>query len=97
LCKATVTLHTRGPIDVDIPAYTLRGYTLHWEVTSPDGSAKFSEGNVSLPNLVPTSQWSGKIFLAISATDYIVTVSVIRPTGFSATEHSYDSQGRQIP
>jgi hypothetical protein len=24
-------------------------------------------------------------------------VSVIRPTGFSATEHSYDSQGKQIP
>jgi len=94
---ATVTLHTRGPIDVDMPAYTLRGYTLHWAVTSPDGSTKFSEGNVSLPNLVPTSQWSGEMLLAIPAADYIVTVSVIRPTGFSATEHSYDSQGRQIP
>ncbi|MGZ6346526.1 MAG: glycoside hydrolase family 2 protein, partial [Anaerolineales bacterium] len=97
LHTAIVTLHTRGPIDVDMPAYTLRGYTLHWEVTSPDGSAKFSEGNVSLPNLVPSSQWSGKMILTISAKDYIVTVSVIRPTGFSATEHSYDSQGRQIP
>ena len=80
-----------------MPAYTLRGYTLHWAVTSPDGSTKFSEGNVSLPNLVPTSQWSGEMLFPIPAADYIVTVSVIRPTGFSATEHSYDSQGRQIP
>jgi hypothetical protein len=94
---ATVSLHTHGPIDVDMPAYTLRGYTLHWAVTSPDGSTMFSEGDVSLPTLAPASQWSGEIPLTEPAADYIVTVSIIRPTGFSVTESSYDAQGGQIP
>ena len=94
---ATVTLYTRGPIEVDMPVYTLRGYTLHWAVTSPDDSTKFSEGDISLPSLAPASQWSGEILLTVPATDYIVTVSIIRPTGFYVTERSYDAQGEQIP
>ena len=94
---ATVTLHTRGPIDVDMPAYTLRGYVLHWAVTSPDGNTKFSEGKVALPTLAPASQWSGDIPFAIPASDYIVTVSIFRPTGFSVIDRSYDSKGEQIP
>jgi len=93
----TVTLHTRGPIEVDMPVYTLRGYTLHWAVTSPDGSTKFSEGDVPLPTLAPASQWSGEISLTVPAADYIVTVSIIRPTGFNVTDRSYDAQGEQIP
>ncbi|HEX7540693.1 MAG TPA: glycoside hydrolase family 2 TIM barrel-domain containing protein [Anaerolineales bacterium] len=93
----TVMLHTRGPVDVDMPAYTLRGYTLHWAVTSPDGSTKFSEGDVSLLTLAPASQWSGDILLTVPAADYIATVSIIRPTGFSVTEASYDTQDEQIP
>jgi len=94
---ATVSLLTRGPIDVDMPAYTLRGYTLHWAVTSPDGSTKFSKGDVSLAMLAPASQWSGEIPLTVPAADYVVTVSIIRPTGFSVTECSYNAQGEQIP
>ena len=94
---ATVALHTRGPIEVDMPVYTFRGYTLHWAVTSPDGSTKFSEGGVSLPMLAPASQWSGEILLTVPASDYIVTVSIIRPTGFNVTERSYNAQGEQIP
>lgn len=94
---ATVTLHTRGPIDVNMPAYTLRRYTLHWAVTSPDGSSKFSEGEVSLPTLSPGTQWSGDMTVTVPAEDYIVTVSIIRPTDFSVIERSYDAQGNQIP
>jgi beta-glucuronidase len=94
---ATITFHTRGPIDADMPVYTLRGYTLHWAVSSPDGTTKFSEGDVSLPILSPASQWSGDIPLTIPTVDYIVTVSIIRPTGFSVTARSIDSQGEQIP
>ncbi len=92
-----ITLHTRGPIDVDMPVYTLRGYTLHWVMTSPDGSTKFSEGDVSLPMLAPASQWSGEIPLTVHAADYIVTVSIIRPTGFNVIERSFDEKGEQIP
>jgi beta-glucuronidase len=39
---ATVALHTRGPVDVDMPAYTLRDYALHWAVTSPNGNTTFA-------------------------------------------------------
>jgi hypothetical protein len=84
-------------VEVDMPAYTLRGYTLHWALTSLDGSTKFSEGDVPLPTLAPASQWSGEISFTVPAADYILTVSIIRPTGFSVTEVSYDAQGEQIP
>ncbi len=94
---ATLLLHTRGPIEVDMPVYTLRGYTLHWAVTSLDGNDVFSEGDVSLPTLAPASQWSGEIPFIVPATDYIVTVSIIRPTGFSVTELSSNSQGDPVP
>jgi beta-glucuronidase len=90
---ATVALHTRGPVDVDMPAYTLRAYSLHWAITSPDGGSTFSEGDVSLPILTPGAQWSGEIALTVPSEDYILTLSVVRPTGFSVTDHSYDAQG----
>jgi beta-glucuronidase len=92
-----VVLHTRGPVDVDMPAYTLRGYTLHWAVTSPDGSTKFTEGDVSLPTLTPGTQWLGDITVTMPGKKYIVTVSIIRPTGYSVTDRSYDSEGKLIP
>ena len=93
----TVSLHTRGPIDVDMPAYTLRDYSLHWAVTSPDGSTIFSGGDIPLPILVPASQWSGGFEVSIPSEEYIVTVSVIRPTGYSVIERSYSATGELIP
>jgi len=94
---ATVALHSRGPVDMDMPAYTLRAYTLHWAVTSPDGGSTFSEGDVSLPILAPGTQWSGEIALTVPSEDYILTLSVVRPTGFSVTERSYNTQGELVP
>ena len=94
---AVVALHTRGPVDVDMPAYTLRGYSLHWAVTSLDGSTKFSEGDVSLPALVPASQWSGDIEYTAPTEEYIITVSIIRSTGYSIIEQSYTEQGEPLP
>ena len=93
---ATVNLHTRGPIDVDMPAYTLREYSFHWAVTSPDGSKLFSEGDVDLPILAPASQWSGNIVFNIPTEKYIVTLRIMRPTGYSVTEHSFDAEGKLI-
>ncbi|HTP07538.1 MAG TPA: glycosyl hydrolase 53 family protein, partial [Anaerolineae bacterium] len=92
---ATVKLHTRGPVDVDLPAYTLRGYTLHWALTSPDGAAKFSEGDVSLPTLTPGTQWSGEIDLTIPKENYILTIDLMRPTGFSVTGWTSADQSHQ--
>jgi hypothetical protein len=93
----TVALHARGPVDVDMPAYTLRGYSLHWAVTSPDGGTEFSDGQVLLPTLAPGTKWSGNIMIKAPAGKYILSVSIIRPTGYSVTDHSYDSKGNPIP
>jgi beta-glucuronidase len=93
---ATVALHTRGPIDVDMPAYTLRDYSLHWAVTAPDGSPKFSEGEILLPMLAPASQWSGEIEFNAPTEEYIITVSIIRPTGYSVIERVYSAKGELI-
>ena len=87
---ATVLLRTRGPIDVDMPVYTLRGYSLHWQVTSPDHTQIFSEGDVPLPTLAPASEWTGEIEIPIPAEEYIVVVSIMRPTGFSVMDYVYD-------
>jgi beta-galactosidase/beta-glucuronidase len=91
-----VTLHTRGPIDVEMPAYTLRDYSLDWELTSPDGSKKFSEGDISLPILVPASQWSGTIVFNVPAEEYILTLRIMRPTGYGVIERSYDAEGELV-
>jgi beta-glucuronidase len=93
---ATVHLHTRGPIDVDMPAYTLRDYSFHWVLTSPDDSKIFSKGDIGLPRLTPASQWSGNFVFNIPTEKYIVTLRVIRPTGYTVVEHSFDEEGNQI-
>ncbi|MBE0688448.1 MAG: hypothetical protein IH585_20840 [Anaerolineaceae bacterium] len=94
---ATILLHTRGPIGVDMPVYTLRGYTFHWEVTSTDRSTLFSQGDVLLPTLAPATEWTGKTQFEVPTTDYILTVSIIRPTGFTLIERSINAKGEQIP
>ncbi|UCC64978.1 MAG: hypothetical protein JSV36_08050, partial [Anaerolineae bacterium] len=91
--SAAVTLQTRGPVEADMPAYTLRGYSLHWAITSPEGETVFSEGEVALPTLEPGSEWSGQVEWTVPETQYVLTVSVVRPTGFTVVERSYDSKG----
>jgi hypothetical protein len=90
---ATVVLHTRGPVDVDMPAYTLRGYILHWIVTSADGGMEFSKGNISMPTLAPASQWSGEVEFTEPAEEYRIKLNIIRPTGYSVIERSYSGKG----
>jgi len=94
---AAVSLHTRGPVDMEIPAYTLRGYTLHWATASPSGDQTFSAGDVSLPVLAPGAKWSGEIAWPIPDGDYTFTISIVRPTGFNVTGQSYDAKGERIP
>jgi hypothetical protein len=94
--RAAVTLRTRGPVETDMPAYTLRGYTLHWALTSPDGGIVFSEGDLPLPTLEPGSEWSGEVGWAVPEAAYRITMRVVRPTGFAAVERSYDSSGTPL-
>jgi hypothetical protein len=93
---AKASLHTRGPVDVDMPAYTLRGYSLQWALTSRDGSKEFSEGVLSLPILVPASKWSGDITFDLPGEEYIVTLKIMRPTGYVVIERSYDSDSKLL-
>jgi beta-glucuronidase len=93
---AKVSLHTRGPVDVDMPAYTLRGYSLSLTLTSPDGSKEFSEAVLSLPVLAPASEWSGDIVFDLPGEEYIVTLKIMRPTGYAVIERSYDSDSKLL-
>lgn len=95
--SAIVALHTRGPIDVDMPVYTLRGYTFHWEVISVGGSTIFSQEDISLPTLAPATPWVGEFKFAVPSQAYILKLSIIRPTGFIVIERSFDANGEQIP
>jgi hypothetical protein len=94
---AKVAFHARGPVELDMPAYTLRGYSLHWAVTSPDGSMEFSKGYVSMPVMNPGTQWSGDITVGVPVDKYIISVSIVRPTGYTVTNRSYDPEGNLIP
>lgn len=90
--SATVTLRTRGPVKEDMPAYTLREYSLHWAVTSPEGDETFSQGNLSLPTLEPGSEWTGEVEWVVPDAEHVLTLSIVRPTGFAVIERSYNSQ-----
>lgn len=92
---AKVNLRTRG-LERDLPAYTLRGYRLYWSVTSPADQAALVEGNIPMPILAPGSMWSGEIEWEAPAKNYVLTVSIVRPTGFTVIEHAYDGQGRRM-
>jgi hypothetical protein len=54
----------------------------------------FSAGELALPTLEPGSRWSGEIGWAVPETEYVFTIHVVRPTGFTVLERSYDSDGR---
>jgi len=94
--RALVVLHTRGSVDGKLPASTLRNYTLRWAVTSRTGETKFSEGDVLLPTLAPGTDWSGEVGWNVPEADYVFTVSIIRPTGFTVIERKYDVEGELI-
>jgi beta-glucuronidase len=91
--SAMIALRTRGPVEEDMPAYTLRGYSLHWAVTSPAGEQTFSEGDLVLPTLEPGVEWVGEVQWPEPELEYVLTVSILRPTGFAAIERTYDALG----
>jgi hypothetical protein len=82
---------------VGMPVYTLRGYSLRWQVASPDHTRNLSEGDIPLPTLAPASQWTNEIEFPIPAEEYIIKLSIMRPTGFSVINYSYNAEGEVIP
>jgi beta-glucuronidase len=95
--SATVALRTRGPVDLDMPAYTLRGYRLHWVVRSSQGDTVFAEGDLALPVLEPGAAWSGQVDWAVPQAEYLLTLSIVRPTGFAVLEQWYNERGELLP
>jgi hypothetical protein len=79
-----------------MPTYILRGYTLHWTVTSPEGGELFSAGDLALPTLKPGSTWSGEIEWAAPGADYVLTIRVVRPTQFTVAEWSFGPDGHVL-
>jgi hypothetical protein len=93
--RATVVLRARGPVERDMPAYTLEGYRLAWTVAAPDGQKVFAQGVTALPTLPPGTTWSGTVEWAALQADYWLTLRLLRPTGFAAFEHTYDAHGER--
>jgi hypothetical protein len=82
---------------MDMSVYTLRGYSTHWQATSPDHTWNLSEGDIPLPALAPASQWTIEIEFLIPAEEYITKLSIMSPTDFSVINYSYNAKGEFIP
>jgi beta-galactosidase len=65
----------------DIPAYTLRGYTLRWTAYG-NGAIPIERGESPLPDLAPGTEAAVR-FVPRSPDIRSVRVEVVRPTGFS--------------
>jgi hypothetical protein len=94
--SAVVTLRARGPLEEDMPVYTLRGYSLRWAVTSAESRDAWSEGDLPVPTLKPGNKWAGELMWAAPKGEYVLTVRVVRPTGFTVIERAYDSAGAMV-
>lgn len=75
-----ITLNTRK----QIPAYTLKNYTLHWVVYA-DQNIPLEEGSLVLPDLKPGNDFSHHAKIKTADPEKIV-VKVIRPTGVSTID-----------
>ncbi|NIM93404.1 MAG: hypothetical protein GTO18_06800 [Anaerolineales bacterium] len=95
--RLTVELQTRGPVTSDMPAYTLRDYSLLWQTFSSADDALISEGSIPLPALAPAETWTGALDTGILESDTRILLQIIRPTGFSVFEQSYNTNGDLIP
>jgi beta-glucuronidase len=93
--RATVTLRARGPVERDLPAYTLQGYRLEWTVAASDRRSVFAQGVLPLPTLPPGTTWSGALEWAVPPADYWLTLRLLRPTGVAVLEYTYDAHGQQ--
>jgi hypothetical protein len=91
--RATVILRARGPVDRDLPAYTLQGYCLEWTVAAPEDQRVFAHGVIALPTLAPGTAWSGTIEWTAPQADSQLSLRLLRPTEFSVLEHTFEALG----
>jgi len=81
-----VAIRSRGPIEAEMPAYTLEGYTLHWEIL--EGKLLVSGGELEIPTLQPGESWRGSLTWTVPEEQpFTLTLQIARPTGFVCLEH----------
>ena len=87
--KVSVSLRTRGPVDADLPAYTLRNYRVAWELLSPTGKSLDLRGEANLPVLPPGTIYNLNIEMPQPLKGGQLHIFVMRPTGFSVIDRRF--------
>jgi beta-galactosidase/beta-glucuronidase len=87
---AAITLHARGPVEVEMPAYTLDGYLLNWVVAPAEGHGIYAEGEIELPRLLPGDSWTDEITWEANCGDCVLIVSIVRHTGFEVLTQMFE-------
>jgi len=91
-----VIVRSRGPVEREMPAYTLGDYTLRWQVLRRGGEA-LQEGAVAMPVLAPGESWEGAFTWTVPADSaFDVRLSILRPTGFACLEKVVIARGREV-
>jgi len=84
---ASLVLRTRSLVN-DLPAYTLRGYTLVWTVQNHLGQP-IGSGKVELPDLKPGSTFTFEAHWKSADPAQRIHGEVFRPTGYSVHESEW--------
>ena len=53
--QAEIAIQARGPVHIDMPAYTLRGYSLQWQVVRVENPVLLAYGDLPCPILAPAA------------------------------------------
>lgn len=89
-----VTIWSRGPVETEMPAYTLRGYTLCWQILACHGSEVLQQGEIALPVLEPDTTWDGGFAWIVPEDDaFTLHLSIVRPNGFVSLEIDIAADG----
>ncbi len=88
--SAAISLHARGPVQLEMPVYTLRGYSLRWTVKPHNSAETFAEGAIDLPNLAPGEHWLGEITWEAFSEDAVLMISMVRHTGFEILHQTFE-------
>ena len=91
----SVELINRGPIEREMPAYTLRGYTLVLSLIFESGTVIQLE-KITLPDLPPSEVEDHQFFFQQPEEEYWFRIEVFRPTGFSVGEFIFNSRGEKV-
>jgi hypothetical protein len=68
---------------------------LQWIVVGAQDQTVLWQRNLSHPTLILGTTWSSRVEWPIPTEDYVVTLKIIRLTGLTALERTYDTQGDQ--